>query len=105
VETWSETSGPLHTVLVYRTITDTQIRRHLGNPDIHVSKEDWGFFAADPERFIQVAYLTRCTDSHEIMQRSRDFMAWLDEYEQVEELVQRSRIRGQILKARARSLK
>ncbi len=101
VEGWTSELGPLHVVLVYKTITDTQVRRHLGNPDIHVSKEDWGFFAADPERFIQIAYLTKCTDSHEIMQRSLDFMSWLHEYDQVSDLVTRARVRGNILQARA----
>jgi hypothetical protein len=101
VEGWSNELGPLHVVFVNKTITDTQVRRHLGNPDIHVSKEDWGFFAADPERFIQIAYLTKCTDSHEIMQRNLDFMSWLDEYDQVRDLVTRARVQGNILQARA----
>ncbi|MGF1508378.1 MAG: DUF4062 domain-containing protein [Myxococcota bacterium] len=101
VDGWDEDTGPLHLVLVYRTVTDTQIRRHIGNPDIHVSKQDWGFFASDPERFIQLAYLVKCHDPQDVGQRIRDFLLWLDSYDQIDTLLDRSKTRGQILRARS----
>ncbi len=100
VETWEEDYGPLHLVLVYRTVTDTQVRRHIGNPDIHVSKQDWGFFASDPERFIQIGYLTGCNDPHEVGQHVRDLLLWLDRYKQTDKLLDRAKTRGEILRAR-----
>jgi hypothetical protein len=100
VEGWTDTYGPLHIIAVARSITDTQVRRHLGNPDIHVSREGWGFFAADPERFIQVGYLTQCLSPRRLIRRVREFFTWLDIYEQVDQLVDRAKVRGRILKAR-----
>jgi hypothetical protein len=100
VEVWDGELGPLHFVLVYRTVTDTQVRRHIGNPDIHVSKQDWGFFASDPERFIQIVYLTHCNDPDEVGIHVRDFLVWLDRYKQVDPLLARAATRGEILRAR-----
>jgi hypothetical protein len=99
VESWKNSLGPLDIVLFFRTITDAQIRRHLGNPDIHVTREEWGYFAADPERYIQVAYLINCTSSRDLERKVRQFLTWLVEYEQVETLLKRARIRGRILLA------
>ena len=101
VDDWSETYGPLHIVAVAKSITDTQVRRHLGNPDIHVSNEGWGFFAADPERFIQTGYLTRCMSPRRLIFRVREFFTWLDIYEQIDQLIERAKVRGRILKAKA----
>jgi len=99
VQSWDNSLGPLDIILFFRTITDAQIRRHLGNPDIHVTKEEWGYFAADPERYIQVAYLLNCTSSRDLERKLRRFLTWLDEYEQVGNLINRARIRGRILQA------
>jgi hypothetical protein len=99
VESWDKRLGPLDIILFYRTATDSQIRRHLGNPDIHVTKEDWGYFAADPERYIQAAYLLNCTSSRELERKVRQFLTWLDEYDQVKSLLARARVRGRILRA------
>lgn len=99
VQSWDNPLGPLDIILFFRTITDAQIRRHLGNPDIHVSKEEWGYFAADPERYIQAAYLLNCTSSRDLERKLRRFLTWLDEYEQVGNLIARARIRGRILQA------
>ncbi|HEX3528602.1 MAG TPA: DUF4062 domain-containing protein [Thermoanaerobaculia bacterium] len=103
VENWQDDLGPLHLVCVFRTITDTQVRRHLGNPDIHVTKEGWGFFAADPERFIQAAYLVGCSSPRRLIEQIQEFFAWLGEYEQLELLVDRAGVQGRILKARSPS--
>ena len=101
VEKWRDDMGPLHLISIFRTITDTQIRRHLGNPDIHVMREGWGYFAADPERYIQAAYLTNCSSPRRLIEKVQEFFAWLGEYEQIEALADRASIQGRILKARS----
>ncbi len=100
MEKWAEDMGPLHLVCIYRTITDTQIRRHLGNPDIHVSREKWGFYALDPERFIQAVYLQNCHSPQALLNRVRQFLAWLHEYGQAADLVRHAERRGKVLRAR-----
>jgi hypothetical protein len=99
VQSWNNSLGPLDIILFFRTITDSQIRRHLGNPDIHVMREGWGYFAADPERYIQAAYLLNCTSSRDLERKVRQFLTWLNEYEQVGNLIARARVRGRILQA------
>jgi len=100
VERWGKPLGPLDMILVFRTATDSQIRRHLGNPDIHVCHEPWGFFAADPERYIQVAYLNRCSSSQKLETQVARFLSWLEQYDQIRLLVERAQVRGRILSAR-----
>lgn len=99
VEGWTNRLGPLDIILFFRSVNDAQVRRHLGNPDIHVTREDWGFFAADPERYIQAAYLVNCTCSRELERKVRQFLTWLDEYGQVNNLIARAKVRGRILRA------
>lgn len=100
MEKWGDDMGPFHLVCIYRTITDTQIRRHLGNPDIHVSREKWGFYALDPERFIQAVYLQNCHSPQSLLNRIRQFLAWLHEYGQAADLVRNAERRGRVLRAR-----
>jgi hypothetical protein len=100
MEKWADDMGPLHLVSIYRTITDTQIRRHLGNPDIHVSREKWGFYALDPERFIQAVYLQNCHSPQSLLNRIRQFLAWLHEYGQAADLARNAERRGKVLRAR-----
>lgn len=99
VESWNNPFGPVDIILFFRSITDAQIRRHLGNPDIHVTRENWGYFAADPERYIQSAYLINCTSPRDLERKVRQFLTWLDEYEQVGTLIARAKVRGRILQA------
>jgi hypothetical protein len=99
VQSWNDSLGPLDIILFFRTITDSQIRQHLGNPDIHVTREGWSYFAADPERYIQAGYLLNCTSSRDLERKVRQFLTWLEEYEQVGNLITRAKVRGRILGA------
>jgi hypothetical protein len=102
VESWNNELGPLDVILFFRTATDSQIRRHLGNPDIRVTKEDWGYFACDPERYIQAAYLLNCRTSRGLENRVLQFLSWLVEYEQLETLISWAKVRGLVLEAENR---
>ena len=96
--------GPVHLVALYKTITDNQIRKHVGNPDIRIMEEAWGFFAADPERAIQIAYVTNVTSPSAIDERVGDFLAWLREFDQEGMLLERSKVRKGILKSSSREI-
>jgi len=97
---WNRQLGPLHVTCVYRTITDAQIRKHLGNPDIRVAKESWGFFARDPERSIQGLYLIKCSDETTLRIRLHDALEWLTATS-LDEVVKTAQARGRILAASA----
>jgi hypothetical protein len=94
---WKGDIGPLHIVCIYRSITDAQIRRHLGNPDIRVVKERWGYFARDPERFIQSLYLTNCDDETSLRERLRESLDWIAS--ELKEVLASAEARGRILTA------
>ena len=96
---WDDAAGPLDIILLFRGITDAQIRRHLGNPDVEITREDWGFFAADPEQAIQAAYLTRCDSPEDIERQVREFLGWLYASRRWRRLYERAMARGAILRA------
>jgi len=102
---WADRAGPLDIILLFRGITDTQIRRHLGNPDIEIVRERWGYFAVDPEQAIQVAYLTECDAPPQVGRRVRDFLGWLSDSGQWRRLADRAKSRGAILRAEHPSFK
>jgi hypothetical protein len=95
---WTDPLGPLHIVCVYRSVTDGQIRRHLGNPDIRVAKEAWGYFARDPERSIQALYLIKCEDETTLRARLHDALDWLTSTE-LDPVITTAKARGRILAA------
>lgn len=96
---WNDAAGPLDIILLFRGITDAQIRRHLGNPDMEITREGWGFFAIDPELAIQAAYLTRCDSPHDVERQVREFLGWLYASRQWRRLYERAMARGAILRA------
>jgi hypothetical protein len=56
-----KTLGRLSIIACFRSITDGQIRRHLGNVEAsEVFPGPWGFYAADPISGRQALYLPRC---------------------------------------------
>ncbi len=97
-EGWKEPLGPLHITCLYRAITDGQIRKHLGNPDIRVAREHWGFFARDPERSIQGLYLTKCEDEVALRVRLQDALEWMTS-NSLREVIATAESRGRILAA------
>jgi hypothetical protein len=70
--------GRLHFVAVFGNVTETQIRRHLGNFEAaEVFKADWGFFGMEPSTGIQAVYLPHCTNSLMMQARMSEAREWL----------------------------
>jgi hypothetical protein len=56
--------GQLHIVAAFGSVTDSQIRHHLGNfESAEVYKGSWGLFGSDPGSGMQALYLPHCTNS------------------------------------------
>lgn len=56
--------GQLHIVAAFGSVTDSQIRHHLGNfESAEVYKGSWGLFGSDPASGMQALYLPYCTNS------------------------------------------
>jgi hypothetical protein len=58
----ASSSGPLHIVGLFKNVTESQIRNHIGNADIAILPFRFGYLAHDQIQSIQVAYLTRLSD-------------------------------------------
>jgi hypothetical protein len=70
--------GRLHFVAVFGNVTETQIRRHLGNFEAaEVFKADWGYFGMEPSTGIQAVYLPHCTNSLVMQARMSEALEWL----------------------------
>jgi hypothetical protein len=53
--------GKLHIVASFGSVTDLQVRRHLGNFEAaEVYSAPWGFYAAVPATGVQCVYLPKC---------------------------------------------
>jgi hypothetical protein len=70
--------GRLHFIAVFGNVTETQIRRHLGNFEAaEVFKADWGYFGMEPNTGIQAIYLQHCTNSLIMQARMSEALEWL----------------------------
>ena len=86
----------LHIVAAFGSITDLQIRRHLGNFEAaEVYSDYWGFYATMRASGIQCLYLPRCVNSHVMQSKLSGAMSWLEEH--AEEIYDLATRRYQIL--------
>jgi hypothetical protein len=69
--------GPIHIVAVHKRVTESQIRAHVGNPDIAIIRTSFGYFSQDRSQATQVAYLTDITDSTVARRRAHELLVWL----------------------------
>jgi hypothetical protein len=58
----AQATGPLHVIGVFKSVTEAQIRSHIGNADIAILPFQFGYLAHDENQSIQVAYLSRLSD-------------------------------------------
>jgi hypothetical protein len=70
-------TGPLHVVGIYKSVTESQMRSHLGNADIAIFKTEFGYLAQDLSQAIQVAYLCDCQEQDAVVEAAARFLTWL----------------------------
>jgi len=93
----SGAGAPLHIVAAFGSITDNQIRRHLGNFEAaEVYGAPWGFYAAIPAAGMQCVYLPRCVNSLVMQSRLSEAISWL--VARAEEITKVAVRRNEILK-------
>lgn len=70
--------GQLHFIAAFGGVTETQIRRHLGNFEAaEVFKASWEFFGMEPSTGIQAVYLPYCTNSLAMQANMSAALEWL----------------------------
>jgi hypothetical protein len=88
--------GKLHIVAAFGSITDLQVRRHLGNFEAaEVYSDSWGLYACVPGSGMQCVYLPRCVNSLVMQSNLSGAISWLND--RAEEITAVARRRRQIL--------
>jgi len=91
--------GPLHLVGVYGTVTETQVRKLLGNPDIVTMKDDFGIYVWERKLNIQMVFLSKCTTPEATKTQYNLFNIWLKSNGMTGLIKNRAQARHLILKA------
>jgi hypothetical protein len=77
----SSEPAKLQIVAAFGSISDSQIRRHLGNFEAaEVYSDSWGFYATVRASGIQCLYLPRCVNSAVMESKLSGAISWLDEH-------------------------
>jgi hypothetical protein len=96
----TDETGKLHIVASFGSVTDLQIRRHLGNFEAaEVYSAPWGFYATVAASGMQCVYLPRCINSLSMQSKLSLAISWLAEHAQV--ITNIAKRRSQILQLNA----
>jgi hypothetical protein len=75
--------GKLHIVAAFGSITDLQVRRHLGNFEAaEVYSDSWGLYACVRSSGMQCIYLPRCVNSLVMQSKLSNAISWLQDHAQ-----------------------
>lgn len=70
--------GPIHFVGVFGNVTETQIKTLIGNPDIAILGDDFGFYVWEPSLNIQMVFISKCCTPEATTIRYQLFKNWVD---------------------------
>lgn len=69
--------GPVHMIGCYKTITESQVRKIMGFPDVILIKDEFGIYVADKIYKIQMVFLEKCIGESETAHAVERFFDWL----------------------------
>ncbi len=95
-------TGPLHIVLCFKTITESQIRANIGHPDIQIVRAPFGYFVAENTYKIQLAFICNCKDNSTTTNGLARMVDWIEQSEESELIAKRAKSRKNILLAIAK---
>lgn len=70
-------AGPIHIIGCYKTITEAQVRKIMGFPDVILIKDEFGIYVADKIYKIQMVFLEKCVGESETIHAVERFFDWL----------------------------
>lgn len=70
--------GPIHFVGVFGSVTETQIKNLIGNPDIAILKDDFGIYVWEPALNIQMVFLSKCMTPEATTTGYQLFKNWIE---------------------------
>lgn len=80
--------GPIHFVGVFGNVTETQIKKLIGNPDITILKADFGIYVWEPSLNIQMVFLAKCLTPEATTTNYQLFKNWI-EYSELTDVIQK----------------
>jgi len=76
-EKLNDRAGPIHIIGCYKTITEAQVRKIMGFPDVILIKDEFGIYVADKIYKIQMVFLEKCVGESETIHAVERFFDWL----------------------------
>lgn len=89
--------GIVHFIGCYKTITESQVRKIMGFPDVILIKDEFGIYVADKIYKIQMVFLEKCIDESNTIKQVENFFDWLYRSRETEEFIKRARDRKDIV--------
>jgi len=89
--------GIVHFIGCYKTITESQVRKIMGFPDIILIKDEFGIYVADKIYKIQMVFLEKCIDENQTISKIENFFDWLYRSGEIEEFIRRAKDRKEII--------
>lgn len=91
--------GPIHFVGIFGTVTEGQVRKLLGNPDIVTIKAAFGVYVWERTQNIQMVFLAKCSTPEATKINYIHFKNWVATNGLADNIDRRSKARHIILKA------
>ncbi|NJP17591.1 MAG: DUF4062 domain-containing protein [Hydrococcus sp. CRU_1_1] len=89
--------GPVHFIACYGKVTEAQVRKLMGSPDIILILQPFGIYAADRIHKSQLILISDCRDDSSTRNGIQRFFDWLEQSEEDKFLIQRAKERSQIV--------
>jgi hypothetical protein len=89
--------GIVHFIGCYKNITETQVRKIMGFPDVILIKDEFGIYVADKIYKIQMVFLEKCIDESNTIKQIENFFDWLNRSGELEEFMKRANDRREII--------
>lgn len=97
--------GPVHIIACHKNATESQAVKMLGFPDAIVVTPPFGIYVADLIQKVQFVFLANCRDDSTTREAVKRLFEWLEQTDEVDQLVERAAARARIVKAVAREVK
>jgi hypothetical protein len=89
--------GVVHFIGCYKNITESQVRKIMGFPDIILIKDEFGIYVADKIYKIQMVFLEKCIDENNTIKQLENFFDWLSRSGENEDFINRAKDRKEII--------
>ena len=94
--------GPIHLIACHGRVTETQVRKLIGFPDVIIVSPPFGIYAADHIHKSQLVLITNCRDDTSTRNGVQRFFDWLEQSREDNSLIQRAEARSRIIQTIAK---